>query len=728
MLQGIVKKGKVFAETVPAPSISDGHILIKVINSCISAGTEISNVTASNKSFVKKILEQPARVKKALSLFQTSSLTGAMEQLKVKVDNEKPTGYSAAGIVIGTGKGTTKFSIGDKAAAAGAGFANHAEYISVPENLVVKMPLDMDFVKASTVTLGGIAIQGVRRADLKLGEFAVVIGAGILGLLSVQMLKASGIRVIASDLDDRRLDLAKQLGAELTVNPAREDIIKAIENFTGGYGADAVLFTAATSSSEPLSQAFKICKKKGRVVLVGVSGMEINRGDIYAKELDFMISTSYGPGRYDRNYEEKGLDYPYAYIRWTENRNMEEYLRLVHSGHINVDSLIDKIYPIAQIEEAFDSLQREGSKPLMVILDYGEFKSGDNNRNQADGRTLKVNNFDKLDKNIVNVALIGTGSFAKNFHLPNISKLPDKFKIRAVMGRTGHTAKQLAKQYQAEYATTDYDEVLNDPNIDLVLIATRHDSHAELTLKALEKGKHVFVEKPLATNLEDVAKFEAFYADNKNSVKPLLMVGFNRRFSVYAREIKKHTEKRINPLFISYRMNAGYIPLNHWTHEENGRIVGEACHIIDLMNFLTGSQITSISFESITPANEKFSSSDNKSIVLKYADGSVCSLQYFAVGSKEYGKEFMEVHFDEKTIVLDNYKSMKGYGIKIDELQTEKEEKGQFEELSYLYESLKSGEAWPIGLSDIIQTTKASLLISIPEEECSVLNESPVEN
>ncbi|HEX2984222.1 MAG TPA: bi-domain-containing oxidoreductase, partial [Ignavibacteriales bacterium] len=566
------------------------------------------------------------------------------------------------------------------------------------------------------------------RADLKLGEFAVVIGAGILGLLSVQMLKASGVRVIASDLDNRRLDLAKQLGAELTVNPAQEDIIKAIENFTGGYGADAVLFTAATSSSEPLSQAFKICKKKGRVVLVGVSGMEINRGDIYAKELDFMISTSYGPGRYDRNYEEKGLDYPYAYIRWTENRNMEEYLRLVHSGHINVDLLIDKIYPIAQIEEAFDSLQREGPKPLMVILDYGEFKNGDNGLQQTSGRTLKVNSFDKLDKNIVNIALIGTGSFAKNFHLPNISKLPDKFKIRAVMGRTGHTAKQLAKQYQAEYATTDYDEVLNDPNIDLVLIATRHDSHAELALQALEKGKHVFVEKPLSTNLEDVAKFEVFYADNKNSVKPLLMVGFNRRFSVYAREIKKHTEKRINPLFISYRMNAGYIPLNHWTHEENGRIVGEACHIIDLMNFLTGSQITSISFESITPANEKFSSSDNKSIVLKYADGSVCSLQYFAVGSKEYGKEFMEVHFDEKTIVLDNYKSMKGYGIKIDELQTEKEEKGQFEELSYLYESLKSGKSWPIDLSDIIQTTKASLLISIPEEECSVLNESPVEN
>lgn len=718
MLQGIVKKGKVFAESVPAPTISDGHILIKVINSCISAGTEISNVTASNKSFVKKILEQPARVQKALSLFKSSSLTGAVEQLKVKVDNEKPTGYSAAGIVIGLGKGTTKFTAGDKVAAAGAGYANHAEYISVPENLVVKMPLDMDFVKASTVTLGGIAIQGVRRADLKLGEFSVVIGAGILGLLSIQMLKASGIRVIASDLDNRRLELAKRLGAELTVNPSEEDLIKSVENFTGGYGADAVLFTAATGSSEPLSQAFKICKKKGRVVLVGVSGMEINRGDIYPKELDFMISTSYGPGRYDRNYEEKGLDYPYAYIRWTENRNMEEYLRLVHKGYIDVNSLIDNIYPIEKIEEAFDSLQREGSKPLMVILDYGELKDEDKRLLQSKERKLILNKFNSLDESIVNLALIGTGSFAKNYHLPNISKLPDKFKVRAIMGRTGHTAKQLAKQYQAEYATTDYDEVLNDPNIDLVMIATRHDSHAELTLKALEKGKHVFVEKPLATNSADLAKIEAFYSRD-NSVKPLLMVGFNRRFSVFAREIKKHTDKRINPLFISYRMNAGYIPLNHWTHEEKGRIVGEACHIIDLMNFLTGSQIVSISFESAAPSNDKFSPSDNKAIILKYADGSVCSLLYFALGSKEYGKEFMEAHFDEKTITLDNYKSLKGYGIKINEIQTEKEEKGQFEELDYLYDALINGKAWPIEFADMIQTTKASLLISGEGEDIS---------
>jgi len=332
MIQAVVKKGRVIGERVPTPLVSDGCLLIKVVNSCISAGTEMAGVNESGKSIIKRAMEQPEQVKEVLQFMKTNGIQRTLAKVKGALDGGKPTGYSISGIVIGFGAGVSGFSVGDSVAAAGAGLANHAEFVDVPVNLVMKMPQGMDFQKASTVTLGGIAMQGVRRADLRLGEVCVVVGAGILGLLAQQMLQLSGVRTIVTDLDPSRLDIAQKLGAERIVNPAQEDVVSVVNSLTGGHGADAVLFTAATYSSEPLSTAFKMCKKKGRVVLVGVSGMEIKRGDIYAKELDFLISTSYGPGRYDSNYEDKGLDYPFSYVRWTENRNMTEYLRLVHEG------------------------------------------------------------------------------------------------------------------------------------------------------------------------------------------------------------------------------------------------------------------------------------------------------------------------------------------------------------------------------------------------------------
>lgn len=710
MLQAIVKKGKVLPQNIPAPIVSDGSLLIKVVYSCISAGTEISSVSSSGKSLIKKALEQPENVKKVLNLIKSEGITKAIEKIKGKLDAGNPTGYSISGVVIGVGKGVNGFRVGDMVAAAGAGLANHAEYVDVPVNLVMKLPKGMDFKLASTVTLGGIALQGVRRIDLKLGEFCVVVGAGILGLLSVQMLKLSGVRVAVSDLDERRLQIAKELGAEIILNPAKDNVVELIHNWTNGYGADGVIFTAATSSSEPLSQSFKMTKKKGRVVLVGVVGMEIKREDMYSKELDFLISTSYGPGRYDKNYEEKGLDYPYAYVRWTENRNMTEYLRLVNEGYIKLDKLIDAVYPIEEVTEAFESLQNPQNKPLMVILDYGNYNEQKLNDYLYHEKKVILNE-KKLDKNIINVAIVGVGGFATGMHLPNLSKLKDKYNIYAVMNRTGHKAKAVAQQYGATYATTNFEEILNDKNVDLVLICTRHDSHAELTLKALEAGKHVFVEKPLATNFDDLEKINAFYNSDKPN-KPVLFVGFNRRFSKYAQEIKKYTEKRINPLLIRYRMNAGYIPLDHWVHEHGGRIVGEACHIIDLMTFFTSSKIESISVESLTPKTEMYSSSDNKSIILKYSDGSVASIEYFSIGSKELSKEFMEIHFDGKSIIMDDYKSLKGYGIKLNEITTPISEKGQFEELEILYETLKGNKKeWPIAFWDMIQTTEATFVI-----------------
>jgi len=524
------------------------------------------------------------------------------------------------------------------------------------------------------------------------------------------MLRLSGVRVAVTDFDNRRLEIAKAYGAELTLNPSREDIISTILNWSDGYGADAVLFTAATGSSEPLSQSFQMCKKKGKVILVGVVGMEIKREDMYAKELDFLISTSYGPGRYDKNYEEKGLDYPYSFVRWSENRNMTEYLRLVYTGAIKLDKLIEARYQIEKVTEAFESLQSPDNKPLMVLLDYGMLDLSELGTYLNHDRKAILNN-NPIKKDVINVALIGAGGFATGMHLPNIEKLSNKYKLHAVMSRTGHKAKVVAEQYKANYATTNYDDILNDNNVDLVLISTRHDSHADLALKALKAGKNVFVEKPLAINQEELDKIKIFYESDVAN-KPVLFTGFNRRFSKYTTEIKKHTDKRINPMMIRYRMNAGFIPLDHWVHEDGGRMVGEACHIIDLMTSLTNTKLESISVESLSPKTDQYSRSDNKSITLKYIDGSVASIDYFANGSKDLAKENMEVHFDGKSIIMDDYKSLKGYGVKIAEIEDKISQKGQYEELEALYETIKGNKKeWPIELWDMIQTTEATLFL-----------------
>jgi len=707
MKQALVKKGKVLPVDVPAPVIEDGHVLIKVVNSCISAGTEISGVSANKESIIKKALKQPEKVKQVLEIAKSEGIISAYQKVKGKLDSYSPLGYSVSGIVIGVGKGVENFKVGDVVAAAGAQCAHHAEYVSVPKNLVVKVPNGLSFEEASTVTLGAIALHGVRRIDLKLGEFGVVFGTGILGLLALQMLKASGVRVIAIDLDDRRLELAKKFGAELVINPLKEDAIKKVINYTNGYGADGVLFTAATSSSKPLSDAFKMTRKKGKVVLVGVAGnpMLINREDMYQKEIDFLISTSYGPGRYDKLYEEKGIDYPYAYVRWTENRNMQEYLRLLATGTVNVKDLIEKIYPIEEVEKAYKDLMESDPKPLMVILKYGDIDKDSLEKYLHHDRKIYISK--KVSKDKINVALVGAGGFATGMHLPILSKLRDKFNLYAIVNRTGYKARNIANQFEVNYITTNYKDILEDENVDLVLICTRHDSHAKLTLEALKAGKHVFVEKPLATTEEELKAIEEFFEKEKNP--PILFVGFNRRFSKYAQEIKKHVKNRINPLFIRYRMNAGYIPLEHWVHESGGRIIGEACHIIDLVTFLTESKVTSLCVEELTPKTNYFSSSDNKSIILKFEDGSLAHIDYFAVGSKKYPKEHMEVHFDEKTIVLDDYKSLKGYDINVKEIKTPKSDKGWYEEWLAVYESLKTGK-WPIEFWELVQTTRVSIL------------------
>ncbi|MBK7104714.1 MAG: bi-domain-containing oxidoreductase [Ignavibacteriae bacterium] len=702
MLQAIIKKGKVLSEEVPAPKVERNCVLIKVVNSCISSGTEISAVANTNKSLLQKAKEKPEKVKKVIDKIKSDGITGAINLVKSELSIGSTTGYSVSGIIVEIGEGVNNFEIGDRVAAA-SGNANHAEYVNVPINLICKIPDELDFPEASTVALGAISMQGVRRADLKMSEFCVVFGTGILGLITIQILKNAGIRVAAVDIDQNRLLLAKSFGAEITIS-GDDNSVNSVLNWTGGYGADAVIFTAATQSSDPLSNSFKMCKRKGKVILVGVSGLQINREDIYQKELDFQISTSYGPGRYDINYEEKGIDYPYGYVRWTENRIMKDYLRLLSEGKISLNKIITDKVDISKISEAYDKLQFDKQHQLMIIVDYK------NTTSENIVRKVSINK-NPINKDRINVAIVGIGSFAKNIHLPNLQKLNDKFNIYAIMNRNGYKGKAIAENYNAKYVTTNYDEIINDPNVDLILISTRHDSHGELVYKALQKGKNVFVEKPLTTDQESLKLIEDFY-NSESQFKPALFVGYNRRFSKYINEIRKHTEKRINPLFITYRMNAGFVSLDHWVHESGGRIVGELCHIIDLVTSLTKSIIVSISFENLTPQNQKFSKTDNISCILKYSDGSIANLNYFAVGAKDLEKEYMEIHFDEKSIILNDYKSLKGYGLKINEIKSEKSEKGHLEELEVVYNYLKNNNSeLPIQLWDLFQTTKVTLAL-----------------
>jgi len=656
MKQVLIKKGKAIVDEIPAPMVRKGNVLVKVAYSCISAGTEMIGIKSSGESLLYKAIHQPQNIKKGLNMIKQKGLLKTKNVLKSTFESGTPTGYSASGTVVEVGAQVKDIKIGDRVACAGAGYANHAEYIEVPRNLLVEIPKDLGFKEASTVTLGSIAMQGVRRAEVKLGENIAIIGMGILGQLASQMVTAAGARVVAIDLDDRRLTIAQTNGAKYILNPTKKNIVEETIKITEGYGVDSVIITAATSSKEPLAQAFQMCRKKGRVVLVGVVGMEINREDMYKKELDFYISTSYGPGRYDSNYEEKGMDYPYHYVRWTENRNMQEYLKMLSEGKIKLNNIIEKVYKIEEVTRAYQEFEKEENKPLIVLLKYEQHVENKINRR------VEINSQFKLKSDKIKIALIGAGSFAKGMHLPNLEKLKNFYDIYAIMSRTGSNATSIARQYKAKYATTNYQEIIKDPNVDMVMICTRHNLHAQYSIEAMKKGKAVFVEKPMALNEKEME--EVFRTIQKTGVPYL--VGFNRRFSKYADEIEKHIKKRINPMIINYHMNAGYIPLDHWVHTEEGggRIIGEACHIFDLFNYFVDSEIDSISVNSINPKTKNISSRDNVVVTSKYKEGSICTLTYTALGDRSYPKESLEIYFDNKVITMNDYKSLKGFGIK----------------------------------------------------------------
>ncbi|WP_127596506.1 bi-domain-containing oxidoreductase [Nitratireductor alexandrii] len=699
MKQLLVRSGNVFLQEVPAPTVGPKNVLIQVKSSCISVGTEMAGIKMSGLPLYRRALKQPHHVKKALQLMKDQGFARVYKQIKGKLDAGLPTGYSAAGEVIEVGSEVTGIKVGDRVACAGAGIANHAEVVDVPVNLTVPVPDGLDYEAAATVTLGAIAMQGVRRTNPTLGETVVVIGLGILGQLTAQLLTASGCRVIGTDIDENRIEIARANGMDVGLNPKDGDIVERIVKLTDGHGADAVIITAASPSSEILAQSFQACRRKARVVVVGDVGLNIARSDIYAKELDFFISTSYGPGRYDPVYEEEGADYPIAYVRWTENRNMEEFLRLLARGRISLANMLKEPFPIDRAEDAYAALRGTGQKPLLVMLTYPE-------RAEATRPALQIAPPAPADGRI-KLALVGAGGFAQGMHLPNLQKLKDSYDLRTIVSRTGLSARSAAERFGAPNAATDFKTVLDDPDIDLVLIATRHDLHAGMTLDALRAGKHVFVEKPLAMNEAELAEIEAFYRDNPNG--PVLMTGFNRRFSPAVVAAQKVLANRTSPMIVNYRMNAGYIPADHWVHgpQGGGRNIGEGCHIYDLFNALTGSTPVEVNAMSIVPESKYWLRNDNFNATVRYADGSVCTLTYTAMGSKSYAKERADIFVDGKVLTLDDYKQLTVVGGSGGWKGTTMQ-KGQQEELAALAETLRKGAAWPISLEDQIFATRIS--------------------
>jgi len=699
--QVLIKQGQVAVEDIPAPRVEPGAILVRVKYSSISAGTELSGLKSASQPLWQRALKNPKAVKSAMEMAATRGLAHTRNVIQGKLSAGNPTGYSASGIVLEVGDGVENIQPGDRVACAGAQCAHHAEIICVPRNLTVPLPKDLSLPVASTVTLGAIALQGVRRAQPTLGETFAVIGLGILGQLTAQILRANGCRVIGADLDSSRMELAKSLGMDFPLPPEENNDLGHTLRLTDGEGVDGVIITAASPSDEVISNAFNMCRKKGRVVLVGNVGLNIKREDIFPKELDFFISTSYGPGRYDPQYEEKGLDYPIGYVRWTENRNMAEYLKLISEGKIDVEPLIHSSFEISQATTAYETLKKDKEKPIIVLLSYPESKEDAKPNRVIPNPSARASESDKI-----NIALAGVGGFIKGMHIPNLQALNRHYQIHAVASRTGSNASNTTKQVGAQYCTTDYQEILNDSKVDAILIGTRHNQHASMVLEALQAGKHVLVEKPLALNYEELKPIRSFYETNQQG--PVLLTGFNRRFSPFALRAKELIKNRTNPIIINYRMNAGYIPLDHWVHTEEGggRNLGEACHIYDLFTFFINSKVVSIQARSLTPKTDHYSSRDNFVAILGFEDGSVATLTYTALGSSEFPKEQMEIYSDGKVLTLDDYKQLRIHGSNAKGVTSKLTDKGHKRELEAFAETLGKGGEWPIPLWQQIQATE----------------------
>lgn len=693
-----LKTGETEVADVPAPGPSRGAVLIHTTTTLVSSGTERMLVDFGKASLLGKAKQQPDRVRLVLDKVKTDGLLPTIDAVRNKLDQPLALGYCNVGVVVAVGAGVTQFAVGDRVVSNG----KHAEVVSVPSNLCARIPDGVTDAAAAFTVLAAIGLQGIRLAQPTLGESFVVTGLGLIGLLTVQLLRAHGCRVLGLDFDREKLAAARRFGAETVDLSTGQDPVAAANAFSRGRGVDAVLITASTSSNEPVHQAALMCRQRGRIVLVGVTGLELSRDDFYKKELSFQVSSSYGPGRYDPSYEEKGLDYPIGFVRWTEQRNFEAVLDMLASGRIEVESLISHRFPIASADRAYDLISG-GDASLGVLLEY-PVTAG----RHRDARTIHVTQRAVVvGTRPARVAFIGAGNFAAAVLIPAFKATSAD--LRSVASSAGVSSLHVARKFGIADATTDTNAVLTDPQVNAVVISTRHDSHASLVVRALDAGKHVFVEKPLCLTHSELADIESAYErSSARGAAPCLMVGFNRRFAPHVQQIKRLLGGASGPRAFVMTVNAGTIPVEHWTQDREvggGRIIGEACHFIDLLRYLADAPITDFGIRAMDTSTH-----DTATVQLGFADGSIGTVHYFANGSKRFPKERLEVFASGRVLQLDNFRRLTAFGWPgFKTMSLWKQDKGHRAGVAAFVRAVEQADASPIPLDQLVEVSRVTI-------------------
>ncbi len=710
------RTGEIVVEEVPAPKLLPGCVLVRIAASVVSAGTERASSEFAKKNLLQKAKARPDLVRDVISKVQRDGILAAIKTVRTRLDQPQTPGYSSAGTVLAVGEGVTDIHPGDRVACAGANYAVHAEVACVPRLLVSQIPArdqfsdPVSFDEAAFTTLGAVALHGIRIAEAKLGDVVAVIGLGLMGQITVQLLKAGGCRVIGIDLDVSRADLAKKLGIDAATTSAAAFRDLCFES-TRGAGADSVLITAETPSSDPVNLAGAVARDRAIVVAVGTVGINIERKAYYEKELDFRISRSYGPGRYDSVYEQKGRDYPIGYVRWTETRNMQAFLQMLADKKINIGALITHRFPIAEARRAYDVIAGQTRENFLgVVLQYAQ--------SDDTSPTLTLVSQPELKQKAsvpgtVSVGLLGAGSFACSTLIPAI-KASAKSKLMSVCAATGSHAQNAGRKFNFQTCTTDESAVLRDPNINTIVIATRHNLHVQQVIAALEAGKNVFCEKPLCLSEDELLLIVQTYLKNRALSTPALMVGFNRRFAPMSVKLKSFLSEISEPLALNYRVNAGYLPPDHWINDREqggGRIIGEMCHFVDLLMFLAGSPVIEIQTRALG-ASPRYSG-DNVLVSLRFANGSEGTISYLANGDRSFSKERVEIFGGGSAAVLEDFRLLElvRNGRKETVRSRLRQDKGHRAEWEAFTHSILQQTNLPIALEDIVCATLSTFQI-----------------
>lgn len=697
ILQDLAKGSSIVAE-VPRPRCKAGHLLIQSSVSLISAGTERMLVDFGRSGYIEKARQQPEKVKMVLEKIKTDGLLPTIDAVNSKLGQPVPMGYSNVGVVIEVGQGVSNFKVGDRVLSNG----HHAEIVCVPKNLCAKVPETVSNEDAVFTVIGAIALQGIRLAQPTIGECFVVIGLGLIGLVTVQILRANGCRVLGLDFDPAKLDLAQKYGAETVKLADGCDQIAIANSFSRGRGVDGVIVTASTKSNEPMHQAAKMCRKRGRIILVGVVGLELQRNDLYEKEISFQVSCSYGPGRYDSSYEDQGQDYPVGFVRWTEQRNFEAILDMLSDKLLETSDLRTISFDIEDAPRAYDHLMKDKGA-LGILLTY----AADQRNTSARSLILKQGARSPADE--VVIGAIGAGNYAGRLLLPTFKNTSARLKTIATS--QGVSGTNIGKQLGFEISTTDTDSLFEDEEINTIVISTQHNSHAQFVIQALNAGKNVFVEKPLALSAMELDEInEAFEAARARGSAPRMMLGFNRRFAPLVVKLNTQLSKSIGPMSIIYTCNAGAIPTDSWVQDfekGGGRIIGEACHFLDMARFLANSPIIDIQAASMQLPNGVDDRSDTVSIIARFDNGSLATINYFANGHQSFPKERIEVFKGNNVFVLNNFRSLIGYGSNAIKVKTFKQDKGVQQCCDAFVNSIKTGKPCPILYEEVMEVSRS---------------------